>query len=56
MKITMPQERREEVKEARTLCDDYKSVKAQKKDVKRRLRHIREGWRNGVVGVEGPED
>jgi hypothetical protein len=35
---------------------EYKEIKQQKSQLKRRMKIIKSNWRNGVVGVEGPED
>ena len=54
--ISMPSKRVSEVREAKKLKDEYHLVKQQKTLLKRRMKLIQTCWRNGVVGVEGPQD
>jgi hypothetical protein len=52
----MPSEHRRAVFDAKNLRKDYSEVKNQKVFLKKRMKLIQSGWRNGVVGVEGPQD
>lgn len=54
--ISMPSKRVSEVRQAKKLREEYNLVKEQKTLLKRRMKLIQTCWRNGVVGVEGPQD
>jgi len=54
--VLLPENRRKEVKNERALRDEFNQVKKQKLALKRRMKLIQRGWRNGIVGVEGPAD
>jgi hypothetical protein len=52
----MPKARREEVRRHKEMRREFTQVKKQKMALKRRMKLIQQGWRNGIVGVEGPDD
>ena len=52
----MPSQRRDEVQKAKQQMMAYQELKQQKQFIKRRAKLIKAGWRNGICGVEMPDD
>ena len=55
-RLTSPAERRDEIVVAKSQIRDYQQAKANKAFLKRRGKLIKSGWRNGIVGMESPDD
>lgn len=51
-----PQARREEVNAIKNQIKEYQDAKERKFFIKRRVKLIKNGWRNGIVGVEMPNE
>ena len=54
--LTQPSERRAQVQQAKAFREEFAKLKKEKHFLKRRMRLVKQGWRNGVVGVEGIND
>ena len=54
--MTSPEDRRAENRNARTAMEDYAEIKKHKSFIKRRAKLIKTGWRNGICGVEMPDN
>lgn len=54
--LMIPKNRREEVLNLKSDMQDYNQIKNQCMLVNKRDRQLKGGWRNGVIGIESPED
>jgi len=52
----MPSQRRAEVAQTKTEMKQYQELKNQRQFIKRRSKLIKSGWRNGIVGIEMPNE
>ena len=55
-RLTSPAERRDEIVVAKSQMREYQQAKSNKSFLKRRAKLIKSGWRNGIVGMESPDD
>lgn len=49
---SQPKEKRDQVRQKNELKKEFSRNKQSMYDIKKRIRSVKSGWRNGVVGVE----
>lgn len=54
--LVQPMERRSEVNSMKSQIKEYQQLKERRSQIKRRAKLIKTGWRNGIVGVEMPNE
>jgi cell division protein FtsB len=54
--LVSPGMRRNEVNQIKTQIKEYQDLKERRSQIKRRVKLIKTGWRNGIVGVELPNE
>jgi hypothetical protein len=53
--LTSPKSKREEIKMIKQKLDEYSEFKLRHKELGRRDRTIRYGWRHGITGIDNAD-
>lgn len=54
--LKSPAQRKQELEQAKTKVKEFQEFRANYQQVNRRNRMVNSAWRNGIAGVENPED
>ena len=54
--LMFPSAARSSVYDTKREIKEYQEVKARRQFIKRRVKLVKSGWRNGIVGVEMPNE